>query len=192
VSGTGPGRESGAVLITVGHGALALDAFVSLLEGAGVRRLVDVRAYPGSRRHPWFGRESLASLLPAAGIAYEWEPALGGRRRPRPDSRNPALRDPGLRGYADHMQETAFWDALGRLLARAAGETTACMCSESHWTRCHRRLIADAAVLVCGVRVRHLLHDGSRQDHVPTAGARRAGNRLLYDAGQPPLPGQAS
>jgi uncharacterized protein (DUF488 family) len=163
----------GAVgLLTVGHGTLAADELVELLRGAGVRLLVDVRAYPGSRRHPQFGREALAGRLPDEGIEYRWEPRLGGRRSTRPDSPNVALRNDAFRAYADHMATTEFARALDDVLHEAARRTTAVMCAESVWWRCHRRLLADAAVLTRDAEVRHLLHDGRLAPHHLTDGAR--------------------
>jgi len=40
------------MLFTVGHGALEASGLTDLLVGAGVSSLVDVRSFPGSRRHP--------------------------------------------------------------------------------------------------------------------------------------------
>ena len=180
---------TGVELLTVGHGTLGEDAFVALLRGAGVELLVDVRSYPGSRRNPQFGRERMAAWLPAAGIGVRWEPRLGGRRRVRPDSPHVALRNDAFRGYADHMASPAFRWALDGVLADAARRPTAVMCSESLWWRCHRRLLADAAVLVRGAAVAHLLHDGRRVPHAVTEGARRAGDDVVYDlGGDLPLP----
>ena len=46
-----------------------------------MRTLIDVRAFPVSRRHPQFSREPLAATLGEAGIQYEWHgKALGGYR----------------------------------------------------------------------------------------------------------------
>ncbi len=176
-------------LLTLGHGTALEAELLALLEGAGVERLVDVRAHPGSRRHPHVGREAMAGWLAGAGVAYRWEPELGGRRRPVPGSVNHALRDPTFRGYADHMRTPGFWSALDRLLAAAAAAPTVAMCSETLWWRCHRRLLADAAVLVRGAEVRHLDHRGRLEPHRPTEGARRDGDLLAYDLGStPPLP----
>ncbi|HVC70503.1 MAG TPA: DUF488 domain-containing protein [Acidimicrobiales bacterium] len=69
-----------------GHGTLAEAELIELLRQVGVVRLVDVRSFPGSRRNPQYAREQLEHWLPAAGIAYSWEPRLGGRRRPDPAS----------------------------------------------------------------------------------------------------------
>ena len=62
------------------------------------------------------------------------------------------------------------------------------MCSESVWWRCHRRLLADHLVLVRGVEVVHLMHDGRVSPHRITEGVRLAGSHLVYDLdSNPPL-----
>src|SRR6059036_1101442 len=96
------------MLFSVGHGARDLDAFLELLRGAGIEQLVDVRTAPGSRKHPHFGQNALADSLQREGIAYRWEKDLGGFRKASPDSRHTALRTPGFRGYADHMETDRF------------------------------------------------------------------------------------
>lgn len=168
-------------LLTVGHGTLDAEELVDLLQTAGVRRLVDVRRFPASRRHPQFHREAMAEWLPAAGITYRWEEALGGRRLPSGDSPDTGLRHEAFRAYAAHMRTDAFRTALRGVLEDSAAR--ALLCAESVWWRCHRRLIADAAVLLHAVPVRHLFHDGRRQDHPPTPAARRVDGTLVYDRG---------
>lgn len=117
-----------------------------------------------------------------SGATYEWRRELGGFRKTRPDSPNVALRHPAFRGYADYMQTPEFRDALAALLDGARERPTAIMCSETLWWRCHRRLIADAAVLLHGVGVLHLMHAGAPQPHRPTPGARVLRNGTLqYD-----------
>jgi uncharacterized protein (DUF488 family) len=178
-----------APLLTVGHGTQEAGQLADLLRGAGVQVLVDVRSYPGSRRHPQFGREALADWAPAEGLDYRWEPRLGGRRAARPDSRNVALRNDAFRGYADHMASAEFGAALDEVLAEAARRRTAVMCAESLWWRCHRRLLADAAVLTRDADVQHLLPDGRLTPHRVTDGARPAGGYVVYDVGTDrPLP----
>ena len=177
-------------LLTLGHGTASAEELVALLAEAVVARLVDVRTAPGSRRHPQFRRQAMAGWLAEAGVAYRWEPELGGFRKPEPDSVNHALRHPAFRGYADYMRTPPFWAALDRLLAEAATAPTVAMCSETLWWRCHRRLLSDAAVLVRGAEVLHLDHRGGLEPHRPTEGVRRDGDLLAYDVGAtPPLPG---
>jgi uncharacterized protein (DUF488 family) len=142
-------------IFTVGHSTRPLEELLALLESAGVRELVDVRRYPGSRRHPQFDGGALAHALAAREIAYTHEPALGGFRRGRPDSPNRGWTQAGFAGYADHMASEAFASALDRTQQRGRERPLCLMCAEAQWWRCHRRLISDA-LLVRGWRVLHL------------------------------------
>jgi uncharacterized protein (DUF488 family) len=170
-------------LVAVGHGTASQADLTALLVGAGVTRLVDVRRYPGSRAHPHVTRDALAKWLPAEGIEYRWEERLGGRRPLPPDSPDGWWHAEAFRGYAHHMRSAGFLDAMTDLLAQRAAATTAVMCSESLWWRCHRRLIADFAALVHEIPVFHLTHDGRLTIHRVAAGARRSTDGLLvYDA----------
>ena len=166
-------------LLTVGHGTLDRAGLANLLHGAGVRELVDIRRFPGSRRNLDVARDVLPSWLPDEGIAYRWEERLGGRRRlpPGEDSRDPWWRVEAFRAYSAWTRTPPFREALAELLDGAAARTTAVMCSESLWWRCHRRVVADVAALAHGVQVSHVMHDGQLVAHQPAAGAR------LDDAG---------
>jgi uncharacterized protein (DUF488 family) len=173
-------------LLTVGHGTAGQDELVGLLRDAGVTGVVDVRRFPGSRRHPHVAREELQRWLPRAGIGYRWDERLGGRRRGDPDSPHRGLRNEQFRAYADHMETPTFAEGLGELLCEAARAPVAMMCSESVWWRCHRRLISDTVELLHGEEVRHLMHDGRLQPHVPTDVVRVVDGRLLYGPPHPP------
>ena len=173
-------------LFTVGHGTRSTAELAAVVRASGVERLVDVRRHPGSRRHPHLGRDALAVDLPALGVAYEWwGEHLGGRRRPAAGSRHRAWRNDAFRGYADHMDTEAFRHAFGRLLVSlASAPPTAVMCAETLWWRCHRRLVADAAVLA-GVEVVHLLDERTATAH-PLHPAVRSDEqgRPVYDVGE--------
>lgn len=165
---------------TAGHGDRTLDGLIGLLQGKAVTLLVDVRAYPASRRHPQFNRDRLAEALAAAGIAYRWEGRdLGGLRRPVAGSPHVAL-EPGLRGFADHMTSAAFRAAMFRLVGLAARERPALMCAERDPLQCHRKLIADALV-AAGTRVVHLLERGSTVEHRLDPRSRQHAGQLVYD-----------
>lgn len=171
-------------LYTIGHSTRSLDEFVDLLRAHGIRRVVDVRRYPGSRRYPHFSRESLAVSLPAQGIAYVHEPELGGRRTPRPDSPNGAWRSASFRAYADHMDAPAWQAALARVLAAAEAEPTAVLCAEAVPWRCHRQLIADA-VVARGGGVRHVLGMDRADAHTLSEHARVGPDcRVRYPAAE--------
>ena len=174
------------LLLTVGHGTASQEELAALLDGAGVELVVDVRTAPGSRRHPHVARAELERWLPAAGVDYQWSPDLGGFRKPPPDSPDVAWREPMFRGYAAWMRGEPFRVALGQVLDEAGRRRTAVMCSEAVWWRCHRRLVADAVVLLHEVPVRHLMHDGRLVEHPPSTGARVVDGGLVYDVGALP------
>ena len=167
---------------TIGHSTRSIGELVALLEESGIRRLLDVRRFPGSRRHPQFARDALSAALAERGIAYGHEPDLGGMREPRPDSPNTAWRVAAFRGYADHMASPEFRAALGRVRAAAAGERVAVMCAEAVPWRCHRQLVADALV-AAGDEVRHVLGPGDVRPHALHPSARPTAEGLLVYPG---------
>jgi uncharacterized protein (DUF488 family) len=149
---------------TIGHSTRTTDELIALLQAHGIAQLTDVRTYPMSRRLPHFNREPFAAALRQQGIDYRHLPALGGRRRPRPDSINGAWQHESFRGYADHMATPEFARGLEELLQYAANAPTAMMCAEAVWWRCHRRLIADALV-AGGVPVLHIMSSVRASPH---------------------------
>jgi uncharacterized protein (DUF488 family) len=156
--------EGGPSVLTIGHSTRTIEEFVRLLRGSGAEHLLDVRRFPGSRRHPQFGKETLPARLREEGIGYSHLPGLGGRRQPLPDSPNGGWRNTSFRGYADHMDTPEFREDFERLVGLCGRERVCLMCSEALWWRCHRRMIADALV-VRGFPVEHVLGEGSRQAH---------------------------
>lgn len=192
----GRGRDTNEIF-TIGHGNRTLAEFLALLRAHGITRLVDVRAYPRSRRNPAFDLDALPQALAAAGIAHTHLRALGGRRRPRPDSANRAWRNEAFRGYADHMQTQEFHAGLDRLLALAAADRVAIMCAESVPWRCHRSLIADALV-ARGIPVLDIVGEGAPRPHALPPHARVHDGEVSYPApelfpppGAPGTPPQA-
>lgn len=175
-------------LHTIGHGTRDLAELIGVLGGAGVEVLVDVRRHPGSSRNPQFGRDRLADALRRAGIRYEWfGEELGGRRRSRPGSRHVAWRNESFRAYADHMETREFAAALDRLVRLASDESTAVMCAETLWWRCHRRLVADAAT-ARGLRVVHLGAGRPQLHRLDPSVRLDEDGTLVYDIGTtPPL-----
>src|SRR5207245_7805758 len=63
---------------TIGHGTRPAEELVEMLAAAGVRTLVDVRRFPGSRRNPQYKRPALERGLAATGIPYRHAAAPGG------------------------------------------------------------------------------------------------------------------
>lgn len=167
---------------TIGHSTRGIDEFISLLKENQIKLLVDVRAFPGSKRYPQFNRKALAESLVAHGIRYEHFPELGGKRKSKPDSRNTSWRNVSFRGYADYMETEQFQKGIERLLeiAREAG-ATAIMCAEAVWWRCHRSLIADY-LKARGLEVLHILGANKVEPHPYTSAARIVNGELSYAA----------
>jgi uncharacterized protein (DUF488 family) len=171
-----------SIVRSIGHGVAAETEFSDLVQRAGISTVMDVRRFAGSRHNPQFAHDEMARWLPNAGVEYRWVPALGGRRKVSPDSPNIGLRNLQFRAYADHMATAEFATAVRELTEVAARASVAVMCSESVWWRCHRRLLADHLVLVEGMPVEHLFHDGRLVEHTVTQGARVDGGHVSYDA----------
>ena len=169
-------------VFTIGHSTRDLAAFSRVLQAHEIRLLVDIRAFPMSRRHPHFNREHLELWLPEIGSDYLWEKDLGGRRgkqMPPEQSPNIALRNPSFRNYADYMLSEKFCQAIDRLLANAKDRNTAIMCAEQLYFRCHRMLVSDYLV-AHGHTVLHILDEKPPRQHTLTREARIIDGRLVY------------
>ena len=173
-------------ILTVGHSNHEEQDFLELLRGAGVELIADVRANPRSR-YPQFNRSALAGTMKASGIGYAPLGAdLGGRRVPAPNTANQGWDVEAFRGYADHMATEQFEAGLGMLESLARERHAAVMCAEADWTRCHRRLLADA-LTVRGWRVLHLGPTGSITPHELTDFAVVENGVVTYPAQQTSL-----
>lgn len=177
--------ENGTVIYTIGHSTRPLDEFISMLQAHSISRLIDVRTVPRSARNPQFNRESLPEDLAKAKIQYEHLPALGGLRKPRPDSVNTGWKNESFRGYADYMQTPEFALAIEHLIheaSNAANDATVCiMCAEAVPWRCHRSLVSDA-LLARGIRAIHIMSAKASHPHKLTSFARVRGKRITYPA----------
>jgi uncharacterized protein (DUF488 family) len=178
-----PERTASSTIWTIGHSTRPLDAFLQLLSHYRLEAVVDVRRFPGSRRQPQYASATLRTALAQQQLAYQWLPALGGRRRPRSDSPNTAWRSAAFRGYADHIGSAEFSDGLGALLEFSARQRTTLMCAEALWWRCHRALIAD---VLCfrGIEVVHILDAKHAVVHSYTSAARIVHGHLSYEASE--------
>jgi uncharacterized protein (DUF488 family) len=169
-----------ACLSTIGHSTRSLDDLIETLKAHRIQTLVDIRAFPMSRRLPQFNRESLEKSLPEAGISYVWMKALGGyRKKSREDSPHIALRNASFRNYADYMLTAEFENAMAALIALAEGSRTAYMCAERVYFRCHRMLVSDWLV-AHGHEVMHIDSAGPLKPHRLTAEARIIDGELIY------------
>jgi uncharacterized protein (DUF488 family) len=157
-----------------------LDELVSALRAQGIETLVDIRAFPMSRRLPHFNRESLEHSLPEQGVRYRWMKALGGyRKATRHDSPHTALRNASFRNYADYTLTPEFEEAASELLQIAAASRTAYMCAERVYFRCHRMIVSDW-LLAHGHDVLHIDAEGPVRPHKLSADGRVIDGQLIY------------
>ena len=169
-----------AVLHTIGHSTRTIDELIAALAAHQIQTVVDIRAFPMSRRLPQFNRDSLQQTLAAAGMHYLSMKALGGyRKKILEESPNIALRNPSFRNYADYMLTPEFARAMDEMLALAESSRTTYMCAERLYFRCHRMLVSDWLV-AHGHQVLHIDASGPVKPHTLTADARIVDGRLIY------------
>jgi uncharacterized protein (DUF488 family) len=169
-----------ATLYTIGHSTRTMEELIRTLQAHGIRTLVDIRAFPMSRRLPHFNRESLERALPKAGIGYVWMKELGGRRkRTLPNSPNVALRNDSFRNYADYMLTPEFEQAVDHLRKLGENSKTAYMCAERVYFHCHRMLVSDWLV-AHQQEVLHIDDEKPPKPHALMAEARIENGKLIY------------
>ncbi len=165
---------------TIGHSTRSADEFSQILLEHKIKNLADVRSFPGSRRYPHFNQGQLAESLPRLGMKYHHFPALGGRRRPLPNSKNTAWKNSSFRAYADYMETESFRDGIKQLLEIARTDRSAIMCAEAVWWRCHRGLISDY-LKAMGIEVIHVVDAKRTEAHPYTSAARIIDGALSYE-----------
>lgn len=174
---------TGPVIFTIGHSNRELAEFADLLVAHEIKMLVDVRAFPGSRRLPHFGSEQLAATLRSMSIDYLHERDLGGRRKLRAAAESNGCgdgwRNSSFRAYAEYAQSDQYMNALEELVARSESQRTAIMCSEAVPWRCHRWLISDTLV-GRDIHVGHILGPAPSRQHELSSFARVTGKRVMW------------
>lgn len=129
---------------TIGYEALLPPALVNELLHAGVKRLIDVRYRPQSRR-AGMSKTRLADLLGDHGIAYEHRRALGTPPDIRWFYKNRREAE-GARRFATHIESddgALALDSLAAELRDASTPPTALLCLEADPAVCHRRTLTE-------------------------------------------------
>ena len=136
-------------IMTVGHSNHDWMTFLSLIKGAGIQTLVDVRSKPWSRQ-PHFRQKELSKRLEACGISYVFlGDKLGG------------LSDDPITNYREMEKASGFLAGIEQLLDIAGQAIPALMCSEHDPLTCHRFLLISRHLAdKRGVQPSHILRDG--------------------------------
>jgi uncharacterized protein (DUF488 family) len=169
-------------VFTIGHSTHSWERFVALLQSAKVTAVADVRTSPYSRHSPQFSRDSLPAELRLDGISYVF---LGKELGGRPSGHR--FYCDGIADYEKMAQAPEFSKGLDRVIEGAKKYRIVLMCSERDPLDCHRCLLVGRALAQRGVRVNHILDDGSivSQNQIEEALLRLAG-RDAADLFAPP------
>lgn len=162
-------------IFTVGYSTHEWPDFLALLRAAEVTAVADVRSHPTARL-PEYRRENLSAALRQEEIAYVFLGRELGARRDEPECY--------VDGRADYdriAELPAFREGIARLERGAAEHTIALLCAEREPLDCHRGVLISRVLSEAGWRVRHLLADGSIEEHAATE------RRLVELVGVDPL-----
>lgn len=153
-------------LYTIGHSTHTLEDFIAILRAYGVTHLIDIRTISRSLKNPQFNEATLPRALEAEGLRYTHVAELGGLRHKSKSvdpEVNGAWEVTSFHNYADYAESAPFRRALTELIHVASEETTAIMCAEAVWWRCHRRIVADH-LIAKKVRVIHVFSETKAQE----------------------------
>ncbi len=128
-------------LFTIGYEKLLPGPLVHELELAGVRRLVDVRFRPQSRR-PGMSKTRLGDLLAEHGIRYEHHRALGTPADLRQLYKSNRVAE-GHTAFAAHVEEHAGAELDAFAAALPSAPRTALLCLEAEPHECHRSVLVE-------------------------------------------------
>jgi uncharacterized protein (DUF488 family) len=139
---------------------------------------------PRSRTNPQYNFDVLPEELGAFQVGHGRIAELGGLR-PRSRTVAPEVnafwQNRSFHNYADYALSNEFEQGLDQLLAISAERSTAIMCAEAVWWRCHRRIVADYLMLR-GREVFHLMGEDRAAPANMTPGAVERDWRLVYPA----------
>jgi len=171
-------------IYTIDHSIREINEFISILKVHRIEVLVDIRAFPVSKRNPQFNKENLQTSLSQNGIEYLWSGREFGGYRSKSDglgekSPNKGWETGGFRIYADYMMTGSFKSEVDKLIQLAKEKTVAYMCAEKFYWRCHRRLISDY-LLNQGCEVWHIIESGTLRKNELTKFARIRNGVLFY------------
>ena len=158
------------MVATIGVYGFDLPSFLTALEGAGMRRVLDVRQRRGcaAREYAWANSRRLQAALADAGIGYRHHPELAADHRAAraavrgrtPGAAWASARAPSWRRLTSSATPGRSWTAwdLEPIAARMKSEgPAALLCVERDPEACHRSLIAARLATEHGLEVTDLL-----------------------------------
>ena len=147
-------------IYTIGHSTHPVDKFLELLVLNQIDALCDVRSSPYSKFNPQFNRETIQAELKKNGIAYVY---LGNELGPRSD--DPECYENGKVQYDRLAKTDLFQEGIKRVIDGMKSYRIALMCAEKDPIMCHRTILVSRALEAEGIRVSHILEDGSLENN---------------------------
>ena len=123
-------------IFTIGYEGATQAELIAALRGAGVERVIDVRAVPLSRK-PGFSKNVLAAGLKEAGIDYVHLKALGTPPAGREAARKGRMEEM-RRIFADQLETPEAGMQAAQMVALAEEKPSALLCFERNPAGCHR------------------------------------------------------
>ena len=148
-------------LFTIGHSTHPIEQFLELLSIHAITAICDVRSSPYSKFNPQFNRETLQADLKRNGVTYVF---LGKELGPRSD--DPACYVNGKVQYSALAKTDLFQQGIQRLRKGMASYRIALMCAEKDPIMCHRTILVCRQLRDSGIKILHILDDGSIEEHI--------------------------
>lgn len=143
-----------AAVFTAGYEGVTVDGFLNVLMHAGIRRIIDVRNNPVSRRYG-FHKSTLNRLAGHIDIEYQHVPELGIRSENRQTLESQGDYEALFAVYrAGTLKEES--EAIGRVAQWVGEKPSVLVCMEANPGQCHRSHLAAAVAAKSGLPVKHL------------------------------------
>ena len=148
-------------LFTIGHSNHSIETFIGLLQQHDIDAVADVRSHPYSRYLPHFNKSELQAALKNAGIRYVF---LGRELGARPEK--PDCYDTTGKAVYDKIAATPeFAAGIDRLLKGSQTYKITLVCAEKDPIICHRTILVCHYLRDRGLKISHILPDGSLESH---------------------------
>lgn len=142
------------ILYTIGYEGTEISRFLGTLRECGIRRVIDIRDVPVSRKRG-FSKGQLSAALEEQGIAYSHLKPLGDPKPGRDAMRRgdyPAF----VEIYEAHLASDEAQQALRDALELAREDISVLLCFERSPKECHRTLVASEMCKLAAFDIRNV------------------------------------
>jgi uncharacterized protein (DUF488 family) len=130
-------------LFTIGYQGLTQDQFVDLVLNKGIKKIIDLRAVPLSRKKG-FSKNKLEFKLNEIGLEYEHIESLGTPKAIREDFKTKGDFNVFTKLYLDAISNENI--TLNNLSSKVINSVCCLLCFEKTPSECHRSIVANEIV----------------------------------------------